>query len=89
GFDTAVAEWARGCDLLLAECSLPERLAVAAHLTPAQVGVMAEIAEPARLVLTHFYPPVLEEEILEIISLRYSGEAVLAADGWSTEIEER
>ncbi len=89
GFDTAVAEWARGCDLLLAECSLPERLAVASHLTPAQVGVMAEIAEPARLVLTHFYPPVLEEDILEIIALRYSGEVVLALDGWSTEIEER
>jgi len=89
GFDTAVAEWARGCDLLLAECSLPERLAVPSHLTPAQVGVMAEVAEPARLVLTHFYPPVLEEEILEIISLRYSGEIVLATDGWSTEIEER
>ena len=88
GFDTAVAEWASGCDLLLAECSLPEQLAVASHLTPAQVGVMAEVAEPARLVLTHFYPPVLEEDILEIIALRYSGEVVLAADGWSTEIEE-
>ncbi|MEP7066515.1 MAG: MBL fold metallo-hydrolase [Gemmatimonadota bacterium] len=89
GFDTAVAEWARGCDLLLAECSLPEELAVASHLTPAQVGVMAEVAEPLRLVLTHFYPPVLDQDIIEIISLRYSGEVVLATDGWSTDIEER
>jgi ribonuclease BN (tRNA processing enzyme) len=88
GFDTAVAEWASGCDLLLAECSLPEQLAVASHLTPAQVGVMAEVAEPKRLVLTHFYPPVLEEDIAEIIALRYSGEVVIAVDGWSTEIEE-
>jgi ribonuclease BN (tRNA processing enzyme) len=89
GFDTTVAEWARGCDLLLSECSLPEQLAIASHLTPAQVGVMAEVAEPARLVLTHFYPPVLEENIPGIISLRYSGSVVLATDGWSTEIEER
>jgi ribonuclease BN (tRNA processing enzyme) len=89
GFDTVVAEWARGCDVLLAECSLPEPLAVASHLTPAQVSVMAEIAEPERLVLTHFYPPVLEEDILEIIALRYSGEVVLATDGWSTELQER
>ncbi|MBK5188091.1 MAG: MBL fold metallo-hydrolase [Gemmatimonadaceae bacterium] len=88
GFDTAVAEWAQGCDLLLAECSLPEHLAVASHLTPAQVGVLAEIADPGRLVLTHFYAPVLEEDIREIISLRYSGEIVLAVDGWSTDIEE-
>jgi ribonuclease BN (tRNA processing enzyme) len=89
GFDTTVAEWARACEVLLAECSLPEQLAVASHLTPSQVGVMAEVADPARLVLTHFYPPVLEEDILGIISLRYSGDVVLATDGWSTEIEER
>ncbi|HMI57552.1 MAG TPA: MBL fold metallo-hydrolase [Gemmatimonadaceae bacterium] len=88
-FDTAVAEWALGCDLLLCECSLPEQLAVPTHLTPAQVGVMAEVAEPKRLVLTHFYPPVLDEDISEIIALRYSGEVVIAVDGWSTEIEER
>jgi len=88
-FDTTVAEWAQGCDLLLCECSLPEQLAVSTHLTPAQVGVMAEVAEPKRLVLTHFYPPVLDEDIAEIIALRYSGEGVIAVDGWSTEIEER
>lgn len=88
-FDTVVAEWARGCDVLLAECSLPEQLAVPTHLTPAQVGVMAEVAEPGRLVLTHFYPPVLDEDIAEIIALRYSGEVVIAVDGWSTDIEER
>jgi ribonuclease BN (tRNA processing enzyme) len=89
GFDTAVAEWAQGCDVLLCECSLPEQLAVPSHLTPAQVGVMAEVAEPKRLVLTHFYPPVLDEDIAEIIALRYSGEVIVAADGWTTEIEER
>ncbi len=89
GFDTAVAEWARGSSVLLCECSLPEELAVANHLTPAQVGVMAELAEPGRLVLTHFYPPVLDEDIGEIIALRYLGQVIVAADGWSTEIEER
>lgn len=89
GFDTVVAEWARGCDVLLCECSLPEPLAVPTHLTPAQVGVMAEVAEPGRLVLTHFYPPVLDEDIGEIIALRYSGEVIIADDGWFTDIEER
>jgi len=49
---------------------------------------MAEVAEPKRLVLTHFYPPVLEEDVAEIIALRYSGEVIVAVDGWSTEIEE-
>jgi ribonuclease BN (tRNA processing enzyme) len=89
GFDKTVAEWARGCSLLLAECSLPEQLAIPSHLTPSRVSAMAEVAEPARLVLTHFYPPVLEEDILGTIALRYAGEVVLATDGWSTDIEER
>jgi ribonuclease BN (tRNA processing enzyme) len=88
-FDTTLAEWAHGCDLLLCECSLPEPLAVPTHLTPAQCGVLAEVADPGRLVLTHFYPPVEEEDIREIISLRYSGKVMLAVDGWSTDIEER
>ena len=82
GFDTPVAEWARGC-------SLPERLAIPSHLTPLQVSAMAEVTDPARLVLTHFYPPVLEEDILGTVALRYAGEVVLATDGWSTDIEER
>jgi ribonuclease BN (tRNA processing enzyme) len=89
GFDAAVAEWARGCDVLVAECSLPERLAVPSHLTPERVAAMAEIAKPGRLVLTHFYPPVLDCDIAGIIAPHYAGEVVLATDGWFTEIEER
>jgi ribonuclease BN (tRNA processing enzyme) len=86
GPDQALGEWAAGCDLLLAECSLPAALAVPAHLTPETCGALAAAAQPARLVLTHFFPPVEEVPVHEIVAAQYGGECILAHDGWSIEI---
>jgi ribonuclease BN (tRNA processing enzyme) len=58
GPSAELARWAAGCDLLLAECSLPESMAIDGHLTPARAGELAREAQAKRLVLTHFYPPV-------------------------------
>lgn len=88
GFDTGLAEWAGGADVLLAECSLPEEMALPTHLTPRQCGQLARLAKPARLVLTHFYPPVEVEDIAGAVRESFDGEVVLAEDGWSMEIEE-
>ena len=88
-FDTAVAEWARGCDLLLCECSLPEQLAVATHLTPAQVGVMAEVAEPKRLVADALLSAGAGRRHCRNHRVAISRRGRDCGDGWSTEIEER
>ncbi|HEX6534214.1 MAG TPA: ribonuclease Z [Gemmatimonadaceae bacterium] len=88
GPDPSLAEWARECDVLLCECSLPEELAIPSHLTPERCAAMAESARPGTLVLTHFYPPVEHADIRGTIAERYGGEIVLAVDGWSLEIEE-
>ena len=85
-FDEGVGSWAAGCDVLLAECSLPDALAVPAHLTPRQVGALAAIAAPRRLVLTHFYPPVESVDIAAEVAEHFSGTVVLSTDGWSTEV---
>lgn len=58
GASEDLAVWASGCDLLLAECSLPEERALDIHLTAAQAGALARAAQARHLVLTHFYPPV-------------------------------
>jgi ribonuclease BN (tRNA processing enzyme) len=89
GFDASFGEWARGCSLLLAECSLPATMAMDTHLTPEQCGELARLAAPMRLALTHFYPPVERVDVRAIVAARYGGEVVLATDGWMTEIEER
>jgi ribonuclease BN (tRNA processing enzyme) len=86
GFDPTLAQWARGCDVLLCECSLPEAMAIAEHLTPEQCGALAELAGPRRLVLTHLYPPVEGVDISAAIAARYPGPVTVAHDGWQTDI---
>ena len=85
GEDEALALWATGCDLLLAECSLPDAMALREHLTPRQAGALASRARAKRLVLTHFYPPVEMIDIIAEVAERYAGPTVLATDGWFIE----
>ena len=88
GDDEALATWASGCDVLLAECSLPAALAIPEHLTPESAAVLAARAQPGRLVLTHFYPPVEHENIEALVRARWPGPLVLARDGTVIELPE-
>lgn len=88
GFDAALAEWAAGADVLLAECSLPDEMAMDGHLTPAQCGTLARLASPRHLALTHFYPPVEPVDVRGIVARSYDGLITLAYDGWSLDIED-
>lgn len=89
GFDRSLGEWAAGCDVLLAECSLPSRMAMAAHLTPEQCGALAALAAPRMLALTHFYPPVERVDIPALVAEQFGGPLMLATDGWAIDIEDR
>ena len=89
GPDARLGPWAEGCDLLLAECSLPESMKMATHLTPEDCGALAAAAKPGHLVLTHFYPPVELVDMRAIIAEHHAGPVTLASDGWSTDIEEQ
>lgn len=84
GFDSAFATWARGCDLLVLECSLPQSMAIVEHLTPEQCGEIAHLAEPKQLVLTHLYPPVESVDIATVVAAKYGGPTIIAHDGWRT-----
>ncbi|MBI4541506.1 MAG: ribonuclease Z [Gemmatimonadetes bacterium] len=76
-----LAAWAAGCDLLLAECSLPDALALDLHLTPRRAGALAQRAAARRLVLTHFYPEVETVNIRAEAAAAYSGPIAVARDG--------
>ena len=89
GPDEALGRWAHGCDVLLAECSLPESMAIATHLTPAQCGALGAAARPELMVLTHFYPPVEAVDIRGEVGAQFGGAVALAADGWTLDLEER
>jgi ribonuclease BN (tRNA processing enzyme) len=86
GFDPAFAEWAKECDVLVLECSLPQSMAIVEHLTPEQCAEVARLARPRRLVLTHLYPPVESVDIGGIVAAKYAGEIVIARDGWTTQL---
>lgn len=88
GVSREFAEWARGCDILVLECSLPKAMAIVEHLTPEQCGEMARLAEPRQLVLTHLYPPVESVDIPALVGMSYTGSVVVAHDGWRTELED-
>jgi ribonuclease BN (tRNA processing enzyme) len=88
GYDPMFGEWARGADLLLCECSLPEEMAIDSHLTPARCGALAAAALPKHLVLTHFYTPVERTDIRGAVAAHYAGPVSLAEDGSTFEIEE-
>jgi ribonuclease BN (tRNA processing enzyme) len=89
GVSPELGVWARDCDLLVAECSLPESMAIPEHLTPEQAGELGLAAHPRMLALTHFYPPVEQVDIVAAVRRSYAGPLTLAHDGWATEIEER
>jgi ribonuclease BN (tRNA processing enzyme) len=86
GPSEALGDWAHGASLLLAECSLPESLAIGTHLTPRLVGALAGRARPELLVLTHFYAPVEAVDIVTEVAEQFAGRVVLATDGWSVEL---
>lgn len=88
GVDPALGEWAAGADLLLAECSLPDEMAVPIHLTPADCARLAAAARPALLALTHLYPPLEQVDVAALVAAGWGGPVVVAYDGWSHDIEE-
>ncbi|MGV3707473.1 MAG: MBL fold metallo-hydrolase [Gemmatimonas sp.] len=85
-FDPRVGEWAAGCDVLLSECSLPDEMAIAEHLTPRQTGALAAIAQPSLLLLTHLYPPLDHVDVRAQVAEQFSGQSVIATDGFSIEL---
>ncbi len=81
GPDDALGRWAAGCDLLLAECSLPEDRAIDVHLTPGRAAQLARAAGAGRLVLTHVYPVFGDADPAALAAAAFEGPVVLANDG--------
>ncbi|MGQ9689527.1 MAG: MBL fold metallo-hydrolase [Desulfobaccales bacterium] len=74
----SLVELARGADLLVLECSMPEK--VPGHLTPTEAGRLATRAGVPRLLLTHFYPPCDEVDVVALARREFAGEIIRAED---------
>lgn len=73
-------------DLLISECSFVERKEGVAHLSIQDVGRLAEGAKVKRLVVTHFYFTMPENELRRRLQEVYSGEIIIGKDGLVSEI---
>jgi ribonuclease BN (tRNA processing enzyme) len=69
---------AQGADLLILECAQPSK--VQGHLTPEEAGRMAAQAGVPRLMLTHFYPPCDEVDVVARAAREFAGEIIRAED---------
>lgn len=78
-----LAEFCRGADVLLAECSLYPGVSGEGpgHMNADDVARLAELARPGMLVLTHLPFYGRREDLLEHVAQRWGGEVALAREG--------
>ncbi len=77
----ALVELGRDADLFVLEAAVPERDFGGGHLSPERAGRLAEAAGARHLLLTHFYPAVLEEPVEPRVRTAFRGRLDLARDG--------
>ncbi len=79
-FSKSLIDLSRDADLLILECSFPDRLSCPGHLTPRLAGKVAAAAGCRHLVLTHFYPVCDKYDIRSACRKEYKGKLTLARD---------
>lgn len=85
-YSTAVSRFFSRASLLISECSFRERRPGVAHVAVRDVARMAALAEVERLVVTHFYFDVNEQELQRELRQQFSGEVFIGSDGMSLEV---
>jgi ribonuclease BN (tRNA processing enzyme) len=75
--------FARGSDLFVCECSLPDDLVGDNHLSPSAVAGFAREAAPGVLLLTHVYPQFrAAADVAALVAAGYAGRVEMATEGW-------
>ncbi|WP_088103671.1 MBL fold metallo-hydrolase [Halalkalibacter urbisdiaboli] len=87
-FSEELASFAKGCDLLISECSAyaGETVSEFGHMNSEDAGRLAALAQAKSLILTHL-PHYGEHQQLKVeASEQFSGEIYLAKQGFSIEL---
>ncbi len=85
--DVDVGSFLQALDCLVTECSLPDELAMAGHMTPSRVATFARVALPKRILLTHMYPQLPRDQVVDLVRRAgWEGEVLLAEDGLRLEV---
>ena len=86
GYADELADFAKGTDLLLMECSFRRNKPMQTHLELADAMRLARLAEPKRVLLTHLYPEWDGLDLLAEAKALWSGETIAAVDGLRLEV---
>ncbi|MBL9077396.1 MAG: ribonuclease Z [Planctomycetes bacterium] len=81
-----LVQLARGADLFVCDCAMPDDQKIDGHLTPRLAAGYAERAAARRLLLTHFYPACDGHDLAAAARTAYGGDVVLAEDGMALAI---
>lgn len=81
-----VAQLARGAALLVLECSFPDGAGTANHLTPSQAAELVRQAQPAQVLLSHFYPETDPEACAEQVRDETEIPVLAAYDGMTLKL---
>ncbi len=88
GMSESLGEFFEGVDLLIAECSLPDEQGIDSHMTPSRVAMLARLAAPRRLLVTHVYPQLEKRDLQSLIrDAGWSGPLDLARDGMRMSVQ--
>jgi ribonuclease BN (tRNA processing enzyme) len=88
--DGTLANFCRGVDVLISECSFPAGWPPGDHLNGDSAGQLAARAGAGRLVLTHLYPPAAAQtDLAAQVGIHYSGTIDVATDGFSLTLPAR
>ena len=79
-YQEALLDLARHSDLAVIECSLPDHLKVAGHLTPTEVAMLANKANLQRILISHIYPQNDSPDLKQRIASQFDGEVMIASD---------
>lgn len=80
-YSEPVARFFTQTDVMISECSLRERREGVAHVAIRDVARMAAMAEARRLLVTHFYFEVDEEEVRRELRRDFTGQILIGRDG--------
>jgi ribonuclease BN (tRNA processing enzyme) len=84
---SAVRKAVHGCDVLLAECTLPDEYAgTVPHLTAGEAGRLALDSAAGMLILTHLWPSTDHARMLRTAAAAFGGEVHLAEELMTIEI---
>jgi ribonuclease BN (tRNA processing enzyme) len=81
-----LAPFFRGCDVLIADCSLEEPSESIEHLSVAETALLASDAGVARLVATHLFPGLDPGTVKKRLEAVFSGRVQVAHDGLSIDL---